>query len=698
MPSFLARLTAALCFTAVALAVPLDPRSSAIGTNSQTSYTFLFQNNLNATDDYNHVGAILLDSMSQTAAAAACAAIGETLISMSTLQIHKLDFLPQLSYNAYAGRALPTQLYYIQGGVVNVTENIALTFQAAPAGGAPLPVLCTQSSNQDNVYSAAPSATNQISLTAGGNTYIGYRNQKSFRYLGIPYANQPARFTYSTLNTPQGQTINATEYGSECPQYGAGSENCLFLNIQTPYIPEAGSTANLRPVMFWIHGGGFTGGTGADAGSDGGNLASREDIVVVTINYRLSTLGFLAIPGTSITGNYGIADQITALQWTIDNIASFGGDPNMITIIGESAGAGSVRVLLGSPPAIGKYQGAVAMSNLGGGKDLGLTYGDYATTYSSYLTIAQSYAQAGQQIFQEAGCTQSTLQAQIACLEQVPALALVGLSTVARYVVQDGHYVNTEELDVVNQNGSTANVHVIFGNVENDGASFCTYPRPPVSSELAGIQASLGISAAYAQSIIDSGLFPYYNTGNVTLDSFNVSQRVSTDIQFRCIDQATVYAGVTSGAFKSSYYYQMQRSAGGYDPNGLGGPPAAPGYPYGDPQLPYFRLHGSDMPWVFGNLYPLRDSLDLYSIQLESGYFAEFVKSGQPNPPLSYLQARQYDITIKGIAASGPWNPVTNAQGQMKLLDFPSLSSNFQDLPQCAFLNYSIKYYLAGGM
>ena len=71
---------------------------------------------------------------------------------------------------------------------------------------------------------------------------------------------------------------------------------------------------NLRPVMFWIHGGGFTGGSGADPGSDGGNLASREDIVVVNINYRLSTLGFLAIPGTNIKGNFGIGDQINALE------------------------------------------------------------------------------------------------------------------------------------------------------------------------------------------------------------------------------------------------------------------------------------------------------------------------------------------------------------------------------------------------
>jgi carboxylesterase type B len=86
------------------------------------------------------------------------------------------------------------------------------------------------------------------------------------------------------------------------------------LNIQTPYIPKAGSNKDLRPVLFWIHGGGFEGGTGADRVSDGGHLASREDIVVVSFNYRLGTLGFLAIPGTDIRGNYGIADQIVALD------------------------------------------------------------------------------------------------------------------------------------------------------------------------------------------------------------------------------------------------------------------------------------------------------------------------------------------------------------------------------------------------
>ena len=322
--------------------------------------------------------------------------------------------------------------------------------------------------------------------------------------------------------------------------------------------------------------------------------------------------------------------------------------------------------------------------------------GNYGTTYSQYYTIEQSYAVAGQQIFQAAGCNQTSLDEQIACLKQVPAVTLVGFPTVARYVVQDGTIVNTPILDVTVKNGSTAYVPVIFGNTANDGASFSTYPRTPVANEAAGIVAALGISQAYAQAIIDSGLFPYYDTGNITLDSFNVSQRVATDNTFRCIDQATVYAGAAKGVFKSAYYYQMDRTIAGYDPNLLGGPPVTSGYPNGNPNLPYFRLHGADMPWVFGDLSPLRDANDLYSTQLTTGYFAEFTKSGQPNPSFSYLATRGYTNTLSAIQETGPWSPVKDSNGPMELLDYPSISSDFQDIPQCAFLNYSTSYYLTG--
>jgi hypothetical protein len=332
------------------------------------------------------------------------------------------------------------------------------------------------------------------------------------------------------------------------------------------------------------------------------------------------------------------------------------------------------------------------MSNLGGGVSLGLT-SDYATTYSNYLTIEESYDIAGQQIFNQAGCNETSLNAQIDCLEGVPANVLVGLTDVARYVVQDGHYVNSPELDILNRNKGTAYVPVIFGVCANDGASSITYPAPTITTEEEGIASTLGISAQYAQSIISSGHFPYYDSGNFTLDTFNVSQRVATDVQFRCIDQATVYAGSQTGAFPRTFYYQFERTEGGYDPNNVGGAPVEPGYPNGNPNLPYFRLHGSDVGWLFAGPITLRDAADLYGLQLISGYFAEFIKSGQPNPSIDYLLARGYQKSYDAIMKTGPWEQVQNSYGPIRLLDYPSTRAEFQDLAQCAWLNYSINYF-----
>lgn len=638
--------TAALLFSAGAFATPAL-------SNADTSLTFIYQNNLNASDDVNHIGAIALDPMAPSAAAKACAAIGEMQLTTAAVKAHSADFEHYLAYLGSAGLENSDQSYYLADGILEVQfDSGRLTTKAKPKSQSTrLPILCTQSSMANSASSAVANATNELTIQSGSNYYVGFRNQKSFRFVGIPYANQPARFEYSTVYNQTGQTIQATKYGSDCAQAydSTGSENCLFINIQTPYIPKAGSKKNLKPVLFSIHGGGFTGGNGgANSGLDSGNLASREDIVGVEINYRLSTLGFLAIPGTPLKGNFGIGDQVTALKWVKQNIAAFGGDPNKVTIMGESAGAGSVRALLGSPPVIENklIAGGVAQSNLGGGVTLGLS-GDYGTTYSSYYTIAQSYAVAGQQIFTAVGCNQTSIDAQIACLKTVDANTIQNLGTVARYVVQDGTYVDTEQLIVSTKNGSTAHVPVIFGTTANDGASFSNYPTGNITSESQGIQESLGISAYYAQQIIDSGLFPFYNTGNLSLDAFNVSQRVATDKTFRCIDEATVYAGSKSGAFPSAYYYTIDRTYEGYDPNNLGlsglsQGPTEPGYPNGDPELPYFRLHGSDLGFAYGNQYPLRDAKDLETAQLVTGYFAAFAKTGNPNPSARYLQIRGY--------------------------------------------------------
>ncbi|KAL4779407.1 Alpha/Beta hydrolase protein [Aspergillus varians] len=666
--------------------------------NEKTSLTLLFQNNLNSSDDENHAGAILLDPMGQHDLRDACEEIGESMISISTITEHKQDFLHLFLYLFYArGQAEENEraLFYIRSGVLSVTRgDQQIENYPFPSRNMYLPVLCTQTRNNNEANGGENAQRQLVRVASDGNIYIGSRNQKSFRFLGIPYADPHTRFSLAVPYSAKSRTIHATEYGPDCVQVDGGSENCLYLNIHTPYIPKRNSTTSLRPVMFWIHGGDFTAGTGSDPVTDGGNLASREDMVVVTFNYRLSTLGFLAVPETDIRGNYGIADQVLALEWTIQNIAQFGGDPHRITIIGEGAGASSVKALLGSPAASGKFQGAIAMSDRGSGAGIETEGGE--ASHSSYLSILESYRTTGQTVFAQAGCNEGTIEEQISCLREIPASTLGNLPTVARHVVQDGEYVNTTELNLIERDAGTAPVPVIFGNTAHEGASFVTYPSSNIQTELDGLQESLGITTAQAQRILDSRLFSSPNTDNKTLNSFEVSQRIATDTQIRCPNQASLFAGASSSVFNlsSSYYYQMHRTTGGIDPNNLGGPPPSPDFPNGDPDLPYFRLHGADLPFIFGNLNTIRDPLDLYAAQLISSYFAEFIRSGQPNPNTTYLAARGYQKTLAVVSAFDSWEPVQSPEGPIQILDFPPRSAPFQDLEQCEFLGYSITHYL----
>jgi para-nitrobenzyl esterase len=140
----------------------------------------------------------------------------------------------------------------------------------------------------------------------------------------------------------------------------AQSQDCLYLNVWTP-----AADARLRPVLVWIHGGAFVLGSGSAALYDGSLLARRGDVVVVTINYRLGAFGFLdlsrVIPGEGLS-NAGLRDQVAALEWVRDNIEAFGGDPENVTIFGESAGGMSVGTLLGTPSAKGLFHRAICQS------------------------------------------------------------------------------------------------------------------------------------------------------------------------------------------------------------------------------------------------------------------------------------------------------------------------------------------------
>ena len=151
------------------------------------------------------------------------------------------------------------------------------------------------------------------------------------------------------------------------------SEDCLFLNVWRPASATPGAKL---PVMVWIHGGGFTGGSGSSPNTSGAQFA-KQGVLLVSVNYRLGRFGFFAFPALSrerpdeTKGNYAYMDQIAALQWVRRNIAAFGGDPNNVTIFGFSAGGVSVHSLLASPMARGLFHKAIAES--GGSRDSVLT-------------------------------------------------------------------------------------------------------------------------------------------------------------------------------------------------------------------------------------------------------------------------------------------------------------------------------------
>ncbi|HET9531512.1 MAG TPA: carboxylesterase/lipase family protein, partial [Blastocatellia bacterium] len=233
---------------------------------------------------------------------------------------------------------------------------------------------------------AANAASTNDAVRVEGGLISGTVAEGVRSYKGIPFAAPPV----GDLRWRPPQPVPAWEgvrqcnaYGPECPQapYPQGSlfysppqkqsEDCLYLNVWTAAKP-----GERRPVMVWIHGGALTRGSGANRVYEGTELA-KKGVVLVTVNYRLGPLGYLAHPELTAespegsSGNYGVLDQIAALKWVQKNIGAFGGDPGRVTIFGESAGSWSVNVLVASPLARGLFHRAIGQS---GGQFGPMTY------------------------------------------------------------------------------------------------------------------------------------------------------------------------------------------------------------------------------------------------------------------------------------------------------------------------------------
>ncbi|WP_240953948.1 carboxylesterase family protein [Sphingomonas sp. G-3-2-10] len=231
---------------------------------------------------------------------------------------------------------------------------------------------------------AAPAPIETVRIDSGRLSGVPGRDASIRVFKGIPYAAAPVgdlRWRPPAPVRPWQGVRKADDFGNLCPQHDPRvkslpmGEDCLTANVWT----GAASAKERRPVYVWIYGGGFNEGYGANPQFDGEGLA-KKGVIVVTFNYRLGPLGFLATPdlsresGHNASGNYGLMDDIALLKWVQRNIAAFGGDPKRVTIGGQSAGAGSVGFLSMSPLAKGLFRASIAESQVRHPRDLELRY------------------------------------------------------------------------------------------------------------------------------------------------------------------------------------------------------------------------------------------------------------------------------------------------------------------------------------
>ena len=388
-------------------------------------------------------------------------------------------------------------------------------------------------------------------------------------FRGIPYAKPPVgalRFRAPEPPEAWRGARSTLAHGPSAMQGGSAimgmaasgtrSEDCLYLNVDTP-----ATDGRRRPVLFWIHGGGFTLGSGSSPVYDGGPLAERGDVVVVTINYRLGALGYLSLAEhggerLGASANLGQLDQIAALRWVRDNIEAFGGDPDNVTIFGESAGSFAVCMLLVMPEARGLFHRAVAQS----GASLNVTDNAGAAKITSALLA-------------KLGIAENDVEA----LWRVPAEAIIEAQEAAAAVgrgrgffpVLDGKTVPLQPAAAI-ATGQSAQVPLVIGT-NRDEINLFVMPLlrdldKPMSDEQAcavlarelprGSEASVpGLLATYRQSRSARGL-PHGNRA--------LLGAIQSDLRFRVpsIRFAEAYRAAQSATFMYLFCYESPAMRG----------------------------------------------------------------------------------------------------------------------------------------
>ncbi len=437
-------------------------------------------------------------------------------------------------------------------------------------------------------------------------------------YKGIPYAAAPVGpLRWQTPQPPEGWegVRSAKEFAAACPQNLARSRNpwtgefmvqheadedCLYLNIWT-----AARTENeKRPVLVYLHGGGFGEGSGSVQVYDGEQLA-RKGLVVATINYRLGVLGFLAHPELTAasehgaSGNYGLLDQAAALQWIRENIAAFGGDPDNVTIAGQSAGAVSVYLLTASPLAKGLFHRAIAQSGPGGLASFGLT-----STRSMSRNLAEAEAE-GLAFAQRKGARS------IRELRALPVDTLLAAlppgSPPTRFIpIVDGYFL-PDAVHAIYARGEQNDTPMLTGMNADEGSAFPGYGGMTVAAFREMVKERYG---EQAETFLK--LYP----ADTDQEAMRAHQAGLRDLALVALARlAAERAGTTR---TDAYLYYFERAI-----------------PW--PEHPEFgAFHTSEVPYVFNNLDLLDrpwEAVDRELADAMSSYWVNFAAAGNPNGP-----------------------------------------------------------------
>ena len=422
--------------------------------------------------------------------------------------------------------------------------------------------------------------TRLVAATADG-AVRGQAVASGVEFLGIPYAAPPVgalRWQPPRPAAPWHGTRAATAYAPHCPQpsgaFGRGSttEDCLYLNVFTP----AGARGRHLPVMVWVHGGSLRTGESDDYNPAG---LVRDGVVVVTINYRLGALGFLADaalasrPGAP-AGNYGLMDQQAALRWVQRNIGGFGGNPGDVTLFGESAGGLSTLAQLVSPGARGLFQRTIVES------------GTYQLTQQP-LAAAEA---AGRAFAAKAGCASTTAPASStagasttsACLRRLPVSTILADEDAAGYTPDVDGAVLTQPVKTALARGQFNHMPVVIGTNHDEYRLFVAGiqllgGRVTAANYQTMIASTLGVSAAIAGAIAAQYPLTRYPSPPVALGA------VGTDAIFAC---HALTAEQLLARYVPTFAYEFN------DENApeFFLPPA--GFPYG-------AAHASELPYLF---------------------------------------------------------------------------------------------------